>query len=839
MANLMADLETELALAFRRIAERDLPGLPESSRPISSEPNLRTLALYASILSLSSDPLERNRAYDAATVLLLSLESDSVHAAVAYEILVRLGNFPASELAAMVHKISDEQMPAQFYFAQKSKKFRNTLSVGDRSVTLTDFQLLVEKEIAAGDRIVSVSAPTSAGKTFLLCVDIARQLHNGTASTIVYIVPTRALARQVAQAVREEVEAHGFQDVQVRVLPPKPNSGPEGPRTVYVFTQERLLSLLNDHKVSIDMLYVDEAQNIGEGGRGVLLQHAIELGLKSNYRCRAIVVAPMVANPGEIARVLLGEGGHEGTAYSSNLVGQNLFLVDTVSMKTMECRVSLMERAGLFDLGVRKLSYRFRSDSRKTTPIAQFSIDITRDGDVTLIYSTGPAEAEKVAEDLCALLPEPVNNPSLVELSQFAREEVHPNYSLADFLEKGVAYHYAMIPGIIRTRIEELVERGDIRFVAATTTLLSGVNLPLKNLVIASPRKGNQVMDGFEFWNLAGRAGRLGREFYGNIWVLRIDRWAREVYLDDRQINVRSSFEQTINTEGQRVLDALRRPEAVSEDSGAADAAASKIYFDALSTGVEFSDSQYGALVSPSISRGIDQEVQRLREIVPLEVAKAAPGVSPSKVADLWKYLRTRDLDSLLPLHPLRSDAYNRLEEIVHLLQFYIQQDHSKTYRYLTFMANSWMREEPLRNMIASKIRRDQEQGKYQRVSDAIREVLETLERKVRHYCARNFRIFAAAFEALCKIRGKENLIERVSPLSMYLDAGACTDETLFLLGRGLSRTSAIKLANLVRGQGRDGVQRLLQQRGIERTLENELPPICLNEVRRLRVIGG
>ena len=60
--------------------------------------------------------------------------------------------------------------------------------------------------------------------------------------------------------------------------------------------------------------------------------------------------------------------------------------------------------------------------------------------------------------------------------------------------------------------------QASIRFLVCTSTLIEGVNLSCRTIVLRGPRKGmGHPMEAHDFWNLAGRAGRWGDEFQGNI----------------------------------------------------------------------------------------------------------------------------------------------------------------------------------------------------------------------------------------------------------------------------------------------------------------------------------
>ena len=52
----------------------------------------------------------------------------------------------------------------------------------------------------------------------------------------------------------------------------------------------------------------------------------------------------------------------------------------------------------------------------------------------------------------------------------------------------------------------------------AVSVAIEGVNLSCRTIVLRGPRKGKgHPMEAHDFWNLAGRAGRWGDEFQGNI----------------------------------------------------------------------------------------------------------------------------------------------------------------------------------------------------------------------------------------------------------------------------------------------------------------------------------
>src|SRR5699024_5356132 len=111
-----------------------------------------------------------------------------------------------------------------------------------------------------------------------------------------------------------------------------------------------------------------------------------------------------------------------------------------------------------------------------------------------------------------------IDDQRISDLQELIRKSVHSSYLLAEVISRGVAFHYGNMPQPVRQGVEELYRAGLIRFLVCTSTLLEGVNLPCTNIWIMNPRRGQgNPMTPFDFWNLAGRAGRWGAEFAGNI----------------------------------------------------------------------------------------------------------------------------------------------------------------------------------------------------------------------------------------------------------------------------------------------------------------------------------
>ncbi|MBV8086279.1 MAG: DEAD/DEAH box helicase [Chloroflexi bacterium] len=105
-------------------------------------------------------------------------------------------------------------------------------------------------------------------------------------------------------------------------------------------------------------------------------------------------------------------------------------------------------------------------------------------------------------------------------LSQTAR--------LTGCLEAGVGFHHAGVLPDLKELVEQLFAQGLIRFLFATETFALGVNMPARTVVLARITKfdGEQhrPLKAREFHQMAGRAGRRGKDVIGHVVVV-ADPW--------------------------------------------------------------------------------------------------------------------------------------------------------------------------------------------------------------------------------------------------------------------------------------------------------------------------
>ena len=243
---------------------------------LSEEVALRLLQ-SAVFLAASDKPSYRQSAYRIAVSLfnLYREQFDSLPKLL-HVILARLGNFPTIEhLYRTLERPRDYELPSGVLYDLIDHELANTLTVGKKDILLTDFQRGVWGALT-GSQVISVTAPTSAGKSFLLQQYLVSRMTEGRDRLLLYLVPTRALISQVADALASAFPKT-TKGIPVSTIPASRTELDMQRRPIYVLTQERTHVLMEaDPEISFDIVVIDEAQTIGAGARGILLQAVIE-----------------------------------------------------------------------------------------------------------------------------------------------------------------------------------------------------------------------------------------------------------------------------------------------------------------------------------------------------------------------------------------------------------------------------------------------------------------------------------------------------------------------------------------------------------------------------------
>jgi replicative superfamily II helicase len=190
---------------------------------------------------------------------------------IANRVFADSGDFPNIKL---IRKNFPDLTFRYSFYTEAEIDFRQELNtVEDLDFPLTDFQRKLWENLASDEDVITV-APTSAGKTHIILSYLMRRIIESDGAFAAIIVPTRALISEVAGKLYEIAKEQRYEhDVEICTVPQEHGYAD---KTLFVMTQERLFDALQSGDISFDYLFIDEAHNITDDSRGVLLHLTIE-----------------------------------------------------------------------------------------------------------------------------------------------------------------------------------------------------------------------------------------------------------------------------------------------------------------------------------------------------------------------------------------------------------------------------------------------------------------------------------------------------------------------------------------------------------------------------------
>ncbi len=844
----------DLGMITRRTVITEIDNLvsgPDSL--LAAEVDWPRLLLAGSILARSDHRAYQEAALRIATGAISLSNSQSITDAGAV-LLGKLSNFQAIALAHERQLLAADlegRLGMALRIEALQREMNQTVLVESSGVWLktNDFQRRFWAN-ASNYNWLSASAPTASGKTFLVLQWLIDQMRSNYSRIAIYLAPTRALVSEIEGNLRSLLGMDSGIEVSSLPLRAKYDAASVvGARLILVFTQERLHLLANvlTDAFAIDLLIVDEAHKIGDHQRGVILQDAIERIGRINPALKLVFISPATQNPEEL--LLDAPEGVSALAIDSDAptVLQNLIVAEPVPRNPKLWNLSVRQHGAALPIGTLQLA---SSPGTLRKRLAFIAAAIGERGG-TLVYANGASEAEEVASLISQLLPQVAPDQELLELADLARKGVHPNFMLAPFVERGVAFHYGNMPSLIRLEIERLFRSGKIRFLVCTSTLIEGVNLSCRTIVLRGPRKGRgHPMEPHDFWNLAGRAGRWGNEFQGNIVCVDPEdsaAWPGGVPTRARYPIKRES--DAVLELGDGMADYLDRraitPLAELKDTEQFEQVGSYL----LATYMRLGSIAQAGLAkrhNATVIAKLDQSLSALANQIEIsaEISGRHPGVSAFGLQKLLEAFRSYkgDIENLLPAEVNSEDSYDRFITIMrrinqHLFQAFLPEGLIPLHALIIVQ---WLKGLSLAAMIRKNIEYHIRNKKPYKLPTLIRHTMELLEQIARFTAPKYLSAYTDILNLHLHAIGRDDLIDHGLDIGTQLEFGVSSRTLLSLMELGLSRMSAVALYEKIARDDLDkegcldwAIERETQFEGME------LPIIILREVREKLLMGS
>ena len=455
-------------------------------------------------------------------------------------------------LLRWLHVASRRMVGSSIWWVARKVNSRVSLFV-NQAAKRSMFELLPPQRAALqeqglldqANQAVVVNLPTSGGKTVLAQFRMLQALNQFADDNgwVAYVAPTRALVAQITRRLRTDFEPLGINveylsaavdlDGCERALLQEKQATKSF--HVLISTPEKLNLLVRNRVVErpLALVVMDEAHNIEDEDRGLRVELLLATIKRDCPRANYLLLMPHVPNAKDLASWLGAGSGRTislGTsAWQPNERIVGLFDIEKdasvrggwrLQFETLTTTPKTLHLKGRHKVGGTKplaISY---SEANSPTRQAGAMARVFSDRGTSIAVARTIPDCWSLARTITESLPTLEKIPVEIELARrFLATEISDDFELSTMLQHGVGVHHAGLSEETRALVEWLTEIGKLRVLCATTTIAQGINFPVASVFLSSrslpAQNRSREMSKRAFWNLAGRAGRVGQDSVG------------------------------------------------------------------------------------------------------------------------------------------------------------------------------------------------------------------------------------------------------------------------------------------------------------------------------------
>lgn len=478
-------------------------------------------------------------------------------------------------LMRWLHAAGRQMVSGSLWRVAHSINSRVTSFVASTTKKQSMFELLPPQRAALQEQglldqaatAVVIDLPTSGGKTLLAQFRILQALNqfDRQSGWVAYVVPTRALSSQITRRLRRDFSPIGVKVEQLtgaieidaieEEMLSSENISDERTFDILVATPEKLQLIIRNKKINrpLALVVMDEAHNIESESRGMRIELLLATIKQESNEANFLLLMPFVDKVDQLARWLASDT-NSGRAISlgtsvwkpnDRVVGMYKAVIDDsqragwkLKFKTLTTTPNSIHLSGTHDVGetrpidVPKSRVIDSNGNQKGFALqtAAISTVFSKRG-TSIAVGDSIRSVWSMARKSTDELPKFDEISSRIKLVQkFLKAEISPNFELIEMLSHGVAVHHSGLSDEVRALIEWLAEENELNVLCATTTIAQGINFPVSSVFLASKNYRlsaypyMQEMPPRDFWNLAGRAGRMNQDSVGVIGLAEANR---------------------------------------------------------------------------------------------------------------------------------------------------------------------------------------------------------------------------------------------------------------------------------------------------------------------------
>lgn len=374
---------------------------------------------------------------------------------------------------------------------------------------LNSGQLSLLNEIEIHNKVF-ISAPTSFGKTSIVNEYILNKID--TLNSIIFVVPTNSLLEELFIKYANYFQKNSIVNLSTRafVVADKKN--------ILFLTPERFSLFYEEYGINdIDLIIMDESYKIMEfknqsisdfiNSRSVRFRKVADL--IGNFHGKTIYLSPFTYELSPSMKRFLDKYNIKKIDRKIEYTTHERLLIHNKTAFKTHFRDSIVK-------------YDISNISTKTSALLQELMS-----EKNIVYVRGYRDAYKIAEKFPQLSFQNKDNQRFEKFLNHLNSNLcideNTKWKVITSLEKGIGIYISPIPRYIKREIINLFESNILHSLIVTTSFTEGVNTSANNLIFTTLRNGNESLSPIDVLNVAGRAGRFGKNSIGKIYCIKED----------------------------------------------------------------------------------------------------------------------------------------------------------------------------------------------------------------------------------------------------------------------------------------------------------------------------
>jgi len=409
------------------------------------------------------------------------------------------------------HAIADQDLLTLKAFGFPSEAI-NSWASSIPSLNELQLSAINDGKILEGQHIV-VSAPTSSGKTMIGELASLKCVLEGKKA--LFLLPLKALVNDKVRQFTETYSSLGVKTIEATGESDNISPLLKGQYDICLLTYEKFLAVILGNPYILEQvgtIVVDEVQMIADNSRGANLEFLLTL---LRMRRREGIEPQLIA----LSAVIGDTNGLEGWLDADLLRREE---------RPVPLNEGIVSSNGDFhyltsDTNEEKTARQLitptftgkRSSQNIVIPLVH---KIIEDGGQVIVFREKTGETWGCANYLAHHITLPPATQALSKLP--SGDPSSASNRLKECLQRGTAFHNSHLDREEKLAIEESFREGELKVIAATTTLAMGVNTPASDVIVVGLNHPNGPYSIAEYKNITGRAGRLGYRDRGRSYLV-------------------------------------------------------------------------------------------------------------------------------------------------------------------------------------------------------------------------------------------------------------------------------------------------------------------------------